>query len=69
MSSSDAIASIESQPNGTYGSVLIDQAGIDHVIGYINNNGTAVFIDPQSGSIVTLSGDATVSLGMSTKIP
>ena len=70
MSSSDAIAQIESQANGTYGTVQIEQSGgINHVIGYLNNNGTAVFIDPQSGSVVTLSNNATVTLGTSTHLP
>jgi RHS repeat-associated protein len=69
MSASDAIATIESQPNGAYGAVQIQQAGVNHVIGYVNNNGIAAFIDPQSGSIVTLSNDTIVTLGTSTKLP
>jgi len=60
-----AISRIRSLPNGSFGAAVIEQSGVDHVIGYLNRNGVATFIDTQSGHIVTLSPGVTVRIGES----
>ncbi|WP_208601087.1 hemagglutinin repeat-containing protein [Methylobacterium brachiatum] len=58
-----AIQDIVSQGNGAYGAVVILQPGTRHIIGFLNLEGRAVFIDPQSGSIVKLSPNFQVRVG------
>jgi hypothetical protein len=69
MSPAEAIVSIESRSPGAYGAAEIAQPGNGHVIGWMNDSGKAVFVDTQSGHIVTLSDDLIVKLGDSRHLP
>jgi len=60
---SGATADIVAAGNGAYGALTIEQSGVDHVIGFLNNGGQVIYIDPQLGKVVTLSPSATVKIG------
>ena len=69
LTTNQAISQIQAKSNGAYGALVIEQSGVDHVIGYLNNNGVATFVDTQSGNIVKLSPGLTVKIGDSIKQP